>query len=399
MPMNDIDDTNSLEFYDKTPLMEVWIKDANQFGIPHRVQKGLMFITALGMRVSYQARSLEDWIGFTNRMSKKIRIKSPHIAEGEGLDYSSKNITELLTELAKRFIGDEFTPRRYAPANLYAGQTFQIEGQPYNIQDGGWYWEGKSRLPDCLCEEMWKMADWDEVMTSLCDQIGENIQMNLEGAYLAGFLYFEKQHRMDKEASLQITQLVSGMLPPKFMWFRHLMNFDPKTSGQGNPMQKVLDCFLVGIPEEAPLLYRLVTFLSDQLHYNAPGQKDQRIWDSSLIHFACVVLSQRNWFTSDAVSYFSDYGASPPDGAESDCQGIQELIKYLEEREWVAPNHCNSLEAAFAAVVCQIENHYGYSILDDSENLTYADAWTRRACILHVSTVNTIINPEWNCFE
>jgi len=246
---------------------------------------------------------------------------------------------------------------------------------------------------------MWKMADWDEVMTSLCAQIGDGIHMNLEGAYLAGFLYFDSVIPCDRSTTLQIAQLVSGMLPPKFMWFRHMMNFEAKLASQGNPMAKILDCFLVGIPNEAPLLYRLVTFLSDQLHDEAPGKRRQSIWAASLIQFTSLVSCQRNWFSSNAVAYWADFGALPPEGHTSDHQTIPSLIDYLKEKEWRPPGHCSSIEEAVDTVAAQIEARWGYRILDDSNGLSPADNWTRRACVLHVCAVNSVLDPSWNAFD
>ena len=388
-----------LEIEDPTPMMEVWRKAADEFGIPFQTQKGLMFLTAFGLRVSYQADSVEEWIGFTQKLSSKIADSAPHIPEDEGVAYSRGDISVLLTEFAKRFLGEEFTPRSYVPASQRAGQTFEIEAKPYKVLDAGWAWEGNSMLPDCLCEETWWMSDWDDVMTSLCAQIGKAINMNLEGAYLAGFVYFERQYRADQEASLQIAQLVSGMMPPKFMWFRHMLNFDADIAGQGNPMAKTLDCFLRGIPDEAPLLYRMVTFLSDQLHYEAPGKRKQSMWDASLIQFSSVVSQQRNWFSSNAVAYWSDFGTQPPEGYASDHQDVPSLIEYLQEKEWLAPALCSSLEEAVGTVAAQIEARWGYRIFDDTEALTPADNWTRRACILHACVSNSVLNPEWNKFD
>ena len=379
-------------------MMEAWRKDADEFGIPFHVQKGLMFLIAFGLRVSFRAGSMEELITFIRKLSNKISQSPPLIPKGQGVDYSPTTISSLLTEFAERFLGDGFEPRRYAPASFYAGQTFEVEGKPYEVLDGGWVREGEPLLPDCLCEETWQMADWDEVMTSLCAHIGEAIDMDLEGAYLAGLLFFERQHRADAEATMQIAQAVSGMLPPKFMWFRHLLNFDAEMAAQGNPMQKVLNCFLVGIPNEAPLFYRLDTFLSDQLHYEGRGKKRQRMWDASLLQFACNVVSQRGWFTADVGGYFSDYGATPDDG-ESDRQGIPSLIEYLRKKKWAAPDPCSSMEEAVGAIAAQIEAQWGYRILEESDYLTPADNWTRRACIIHVCTANSVLSAEWNAFE
>ena len=384
---------------DATPMMKVWSKDAKEFGIPYETQKGLMFLTAFSLRVTYQPSSVEKWISFARKLSHKISKSAPHIPSGHGVNYSQMGISSLLTEFAKRFMGDGFTPRSYAPSSLYAGEEFEIEGNRYEVLDGGWAWDGNPMLPNCLCEETWQMPDWDEVMTSMCDLIGEEIHMDLEGAYLAGHLFFERQYRMDPEATVKIAQIASGMLPPKFMWFRHMLNFEADIAGQGNPMAKVLNCFLTGIPDEAPLLYRMVTFLSDQLHYEAPGKRKEPIWDASLIHFTGVVSHQRNWFSSNAVAYWSDLGTLPPEGHASDHQDVPSLIEYLQQKKWIAPDHCSSIEEAVGTVTAQVEARWGYRIIDGSNNLTPADNWTRRCCVLYACVVFSVLNPGWNKFS
>jgi hypothetical protein len=35
-----------------TPMMEVWAKDAEEFGIPFQTQKGLIFLLAINLRVT-----------------------------------------------------------------------------------------------------------------------------------------------------------------------------------------------------------------------------------------------------------------------------------------------------------------------------------------------------------
>ena len=201
--MKNPDRFEELEVVNPTPMMKVWKKDADDFGIPFQVQKGLIFLIAFGLHASYQASSLDDWIGFTKKLSKKIRMKSPHIPEGEGGDFNDELYSPLLTEFAERFMGEDFSPR-LAPTP--SGKTFSV----WSREDV----DGVDLLPACLCDEMWRMSDWDEVMTSLCAQIGAGIHMNLEGAYLAGFLYFDSAVYYDRSATLQIAQLVSGMLPP-----------------------------------------------------------------------------------------------------------------------------------------------------------------------------------------
>lgn len=53
-------------------MMEVWVNDAREFGIPYQTQKGLMFLTAFRLHASYQAADSTEWIDFTRKLSTKI---------------------------------------------------------------------------------------------------------------------------------------------------------------------------------------------------------------------------------------------------------------------------------------------------------------------------------------
>lgn len=101
-------------------------------------------------------------------------------------------------------------------------------------------------------------------LSSLCSQIGDLIEDDLEHAYLDGFLFFDRHVRHDVTGTMQTSRIAAVVLPPHFHWFAHCLNFAPEMLAQGNPMQKVLDC-LLGAPE--PLVYPKVQMFSDTLHY------------------------------------------------------------------------------------------------------------------------------------
>jgi hypothetical protein len=362
--------------FNPTPQMKAWRDDAEEFGIPFQVQKGLMFLIAFGMRASYQAESIEDWLDFTRKLSKKIRKKQPHIRTEDGGNFYDENFSPLLTEFADRLVGNEFSPRVI----------------PYPSGNGSfsvWDRENKGdQLPECLRHgippsPLLPMADMDEVVTSLCDQIGDGIHMNLEGAYLAGFLYFDSQYYYDRACTYQIASLIAGMLPPKYSWFRHGLNFSASQMRAGNPMQKVLDCFLGPIAHEMPYLYRLVTYLSDQLHYEAAGKKRQHVWDATLQEFTFIVISQRNWFNHEE---------------EPARSSIIELRKSILDTGFESPPACSSHQEAMATVAERISGRWGYRIFDTEESLTPSDIWIRRACILYLTTIYSVIDTSWNDF-
>ena len=371
---------DEFEIEDPTPMMEVWRKDADEFGIPFQTQKGLIFLTAFGLRVSYQADSIEEWIEFTQKLSNKISESAPHISQDEGVAYSRGDISALLTEFAKRFMGEEFSPRSFMPASLREGQTFEIEGKPYSVLDAGWAWDGNSRLPDSLCEETWRMADWDEVMTSLCTQIGEAIHMNLEGAYLAGFLFFERQYRADQEATQQIAQIVSGMMPPKFKWFRDILDIDIETSKKVSPIQKIFDSFLDGVPQETPILYNLAAHIFGRIHFESRDVRRANVWECSVPQYTHLMVGHHDWFVRHE-------------------EQIEGLKKVLFEKGFEVPVRCKDPREAMVFVAHQVAGRWGYKIFEEEEDLPPCDNWVRRSCITYICVVNSVIDPDWNKFE
>lgn len=377
--MSDIDyfhdslDEEIIEIKKPTPMMKVWMRDAEDFGIPFEVQKGLIFLIAFGLRSTFQPKSIEDWISHTKKLSSKIRLKSPHIPEGQGGNFYDKDFSPLLTELAERFMGDGFTPRQI-PSNS-PHKTYTV-----------WDREGRGNmLPECLHEKMWRMAHWDEVMTSLYGQIGKGIRMNLEGAYLAGFLYFESQLYFDKAATYQIATLVSGMLPPKYMWFQSILNVDLETAKKVSPIQKVFDSFMDGIPQETPFLYSLVSHIFGLIHFKSRDVKRSDVWEYSVPQFAYFMVQHHDWF---------EYKEEPSAGEIKKLRAI-----LLQEKGFEAPPCCKTPNEAMALVGHQIAERWGYSMYEEGENLPQCDQWTRRCCITYQCTVNSIIDPGWNKFE
>jgi len=352
-----------------TPMMKAWIKDADAFGIPFQMQKGLIFLTAFGLRANCQTEDAEDWIDFTRKMSTKIRKTSPHIRVDDGGDFHDNNFSPLLTELAERFMGDDFSPRQVSSAS----GTFAVWSRE----------EGPDQLPKCLSTGIRKLADRDAVMTSLCEQIGKDIHMNLEGAYLAGFLYFDSCYPIDMRTTLEISSLVSSLLPPKFLWFGHMLNFTPEDAAKGNPMQKVLDCFLADIAPQAPRLYRVVTYANDQLHYKGPGVRRQEVWDATPLQFAAIVAHQRCFFPSDTLE---------------EQEALAELKESIEKQDFPSPPVCSDRKSAVGTIANHVVERWGYH-LDDMTGSIPADNWTRRACILITCVAFSILKPDWNNFE
>jgi len=353
---------------DPTPMMEVWAQDAQEFGIPYDTQKGLIFLTAFALHANYLTNNTDEWIAFTRKLSTKIHREKPHIHTSDVGTFYDQNYSPLLTELAERFLGDDFSPRRIPGAS-----------GPYTI----WDREGlPDQLPPLIQDDVCGAADWDNAMTSLCSLMGKDIHSDLEGAYLAGFVYFDSCFLLDKEATFKLAQLIDNMMPPKFTWFRHMLNFEPALAAQGNPMQKVLDCFLAGTVHEVPMLYRFVVHFNGHMHYDAPGVKSQEIWDANTWQFTGVVVQQKDWFRAE----------TPETRKE-----LAEVREYLLQSGFNVPPRCEDLRAAAQLVGITILERWGYS-LNAAEVQTKADEWTRRCCVVYTCVAFCILNPEWNRF-
>lgn len=355
-----------------TPMMQLWRSDADEMGIPFQVQKGLIFLMAFGLRASYPAESAEDWISYTRQLSRKIRLKSPHIPNGEGGDFDDQEFSPLLTELAERFTGGAFSPR-------------QIPDRTGAESPAVWAREGNGdMLPSCLCKGMRSMSDWDEVMTSLCNQIGRGICMNLEGAYLAGFLYFESQWHFDKSATVEIARLVSGMLPPKYKWFREILNVEAEIAPKIQSIQKVFDLFLEGVDEDTPFLHRLTAHLFGYVHFEGRDVRRAGIWELSVPEYAAFVVRYHGWFEHQE---------------EPSAREVQNVRSILLEKGFKKPNRCKTRDHALAQLDHQVEEHWGYRIFDEDDDLSPGDNWIRRSCITYICVVNSVIDPDWNNFD
>jgi len=346
-----------------TPLMSAWNKVAADFGLPYDLQKGLIFLLAFSMRAQEQIDDEAKFISSAKKLSNKIRNTYPHIDPSD--NYDSSKLTPLLTELAERSLGSDFSPR-VLKGGVKAWDRNNVPNQ----------------LPECLNVKMWRLSDWDKVMTSLCLSIGKDLNVELEEAYLAGFLFFDDYYVMDIEATQQISVLTSSLMPPKLKGFTKMLHFSAEQVNLGNPINKILGCFLDGVP---PLLSHMVYHLSDGLHYESVGEKRIQIWNSDNIEFFAIIAQQRfkNWFESDT---------------KEAQQALTELRQVLLTENLTSPLKCTDQKSAIEAIAKYVNQRWGYNIFDTDESFI-CDKWTCRSCIVFTAVVFSVLYPEWNEYE
>lgn len=347
--------TNSLSF------LEAWKQDADDFGLPENVQKGLIFLIALKTRIDPNLQSPEKLIGRTHKICDAVSLDPPHIPEDLGGDFYDGAIEFLLTELAERSTG-----------------TFESRevGLPGCDKIRVWKREDNDQLPPCLNSETSLMSDWEEIITSLCGLIGDEINDDLDEAFIDGFHMVESYYPMDSAGTVQIIQIATSFLPPHFKWLDWCLEFNAEMLAKGNPINKVLQSFLGPID---PLLMRPILTFNDDLHYSGPGEKRQDVWDANIPDFALMAGSVQTTFCE-----------------QNSDETIESARELLGSQGFEPPAICSTPDEIASVLQKQVREKWGYDILADSEPLNPGAQYTSRACISLLCVANGILQPAWN---
>ena len=345
-------------FRKKTALLDAWKADADMFGLPDATQRGLAFLIALDLCSNAPIDDEAELINYIQRFSKK----APMPKDGEAGGFNDGRISALLSEFAFR------TDPTFSPRPVYKGEVYAFERPK------------EDKLPSFDSNQM-SLRVWDDVIDSLCRQIGESIEGDVEQSYLAGFVFFSSYIQMDVEGTLHASRLPNRVLPPHYMWFRHCLNYSAEAIAQGNPIQKILDCFLAGdSTRETPKLYQLTCHFSDQLHYQGKAIKNDQVWAADIPTFAFIAAK-------------AQLGLDQDDPEE---EWVIEARRILLDKGFEMPPVCLSHLDAINLVLRQVSEKWGYNLTDPSKDLIPSEQWLRRCCIVFMCTVNAVLQPGWN---
>jgi len=352
----------SLLTSNKSPsFLDAWKQDANDFGLPENIQKGLIFLIALKSRIDPNLQSPEKLFGRAYKICESVSLDPPHIPEGLGGEFYDGAIELLLTELAERSPGT-FESREVA--------------MPGSDKIRVWKRGEIDQLPSCLNTETALMSEWEEILTSLCGLIGDKINDEIDEAIIDGFHMVECYYPMDSAGTVQIIETATALLPPHFKWLDWCLEFNAEMLGMGNPINKVLQSF---IGPMNPLIMRPILTFNDDLHYSDPGQKRQDVWDAKLHEFTLMAGSVQAGFCE-----------------QNSDEVIESARELLGSQGFEPPAICATQDEISSVLQKQVRGKWGYDILADKEPSNLGAQYTRRACITLLCVANGILQPTWN---
>jgi hypothetical protein len=359
-PDDEIEEEEEAPEYPTTPVLKAWIKDAKKFGFSENTQKALAFLIGLNLALTPQ-ESEEKAL----RLSRRMSSYAPKPPNGMGGNFYDDKIVDLLSELAYR-VDPDFSPRILPDKSL-------VYEKPK-----------KHLLPDYKIDEAHTLEETDVFMSSLLEQIGENIDEDIEGSYLAGLLFASSYSRMDMMGTRIAGGLAMELLPPQYTWFFDCVldpfEFTPEQMREADPVRKILPNLLKKY-RSYPIVEKETIDLNYFLYHSAPDVVREDVWEIETPNFTWFAATSRiPMYDEDEIS-------------RSEIKDMRdELIRIGNE----TPPKCSTEEEAFTAVCKAVIKVFGYNPSETDDGLYNAQKWIRRCCVVYICAINEALRHGWN---
>ncbi|RYG29994.1 hypothetical protein EON81_25730 [bacterium] len=180
-----------------TPTLSALHDLARELEVSDEIERGLVFSLALFLCMgSADPRMNAEYA----RRRARLTPYADDPLENRGVDFDGNRIGELMFECVQK-LGDEVSPRLI---RLSSGASFPSYNSP-----------SEDRLPRLTGESL-DRAGCERLAQSVFAQIGEAINEDLEGAFIAGLRFVSSYGRVDSDTTVVLIGALETAMPPPY---------------------------------------------------------------------------------------------------------------------------------------------------------------------------------------
>ncbi len=351
-----------------SPYLRTIEADANALGIPLPILKGVLFSMGAELTLvpaSKTSRALQ----IAKRISPQIDTMQAEEAEGESLDgefkgqnFDSSVMETLLTELAVG-LGMEFEPRVITTPSGGTISSFQVPAQ--------------KRLPPLHPEIT--LAESADVARVLFAELGNAIEEDLEGAFLAGVWYAVSYGQVDSRSTYQQIQATVAVRPPHLDSLVRIPLLEQEELSSADAVQRAFAAFMT---DDDPMLEPAVEFFN-RLHAHFGGRARPEAWSGNLRTFCAFVIFQSVRFAVE----------------EPTLEDLLIVRRELLERGFIPAPAGQSLAHAVEQITTEVRVTWGYDreLMDDYNPFAVplCERVDLRICVIYAALRQAVLEPAW----
>lgn len=348
--------------YEITPMMELWLADAEAMELANTMQHGMLF--CLGYTLCMNTRRTEGFI-----MENAIAQLSTAAMAGRKISerYDQEPIRGVLTELVMK--ADPDYAERVLESNI---ETDSVNYHPDHATNCLPAIDPASRA----------VGDWDPLMIKLYFHIGKELDLDPEACYLAGIEMAMRDALADFDTTFLVAIALDRFRAPYVCWLFNLPYLGEEwiePASQDTLMHKILHAKLMDWEGQLPATQQLAKYVFGFMEkYTVTIQPlEERIHAIELeTHLFLGALVQ----VPVSSDFFDQLDASE-----------REL---LLDHGFEAPPLGMNPDEVVQWVIEGVSERHGYQV----DNILQKEAWqcSFRACAITYYAMACLLQPGWN---
>lgn len=358
-----------------TPMMELWLADADEMGLEKDMQKGMLF--CLGFALCLNSKQADRDV-----MQMAIRQLSTEAMDrkGYGDQLNDQALRSLLIELVMK--ADPNTE----PSVLHTTE----DGDQMMCFDPT---DRSNCLPD-VDPDSTAAGDWDKLMVALYRNIGAELDLDAEDCYLAGIDRGVVYACSDFDTAFMIARLLDRMKAPYATWLCTLPYLGEEwiePAQNDTLMHKILYAKQLDAQGQLPIsvdlsmqVFRYLERRTVKINYALLGLEQPEA-EEHQTNIRAIEL--------ESIAFLAALVQVPVSMTFTEELGEAERQMLLEIGFQAPPRGMNKDEVMHW-MMDGITKRYGY----DMAELQPAEAWqcTYRACAISYYAMACLLEPGWN---